>query len=142
MSTNEEAMEYKEEYESWLKDYEVDDFLENTPENWEKVQKMDPRLVWTAHGTCEDPQVTSGARMYGGRCCWDTYGWHIAKKQWEIQGDIDSTFESYKTGIYSNCPSCNADGEDEIEESDTECPGDENFPECECYDGYINYYWD
>lgn len=140
MATNEEALEYKEEYEAWQSEYEVYDYLENTEENWEKVQKMDPQLVWTDHGTCEDPQITSGARMYAGKCCWETYGWHLAKKKWEIDGDVDNTYHYYKTGTYSECPSCNPDGE--AEEGAEDCPGDENFPECECYDGYINYYWD
>jgi hypothetical protein len=142
VAINEEAEAYRDEYESWKESFEVYAYLENTPDNWEKVQKMDTRLVWTDHGTCEDPQITSGASMYAGKCCWDTYGWHIAKKQWDVWPDgPERTYESYKTGTYSHCPSCNPDGEEDFVESEN-CPGDENFPDCECNEGWINYYWD
>lgn len=141
MATNEEAVELRDEYAAWYKDYGITDYLDNTPENWEKVQQMDTHLVWTDHGTCEDPQVTSGARMYNGHCCWDTYGWHIGTIPWEdgFTGP-DDTYISFKCGTYSNCPTCNPEGEND--EGPEGCPGDEEFPDCECYDGYINYYWD
>ncbi len=142
MATNDEAVSLRDEFEDWQKDYKIGEYLENTEENRAKLEAMDPRYVWTDHGTCEDPQVTSGYRLYSPTsCCWDNYGWYLAEVPWEPHnGNIDDTFIVYKTATYSSCPSCNPDGE--ADEGAENCPGDENFPDYECEDGYIHYYFD
>ena len=141
MATNEEAQDYLDEYNYWREEYGIGEFIENTPENWEKVQQMDRRLMWTDHGTCEDPQVTSGANMYSNRCCWETYGWYVAEKPWEEgSGGIDQTYISFKTSLYTYCPTCNPEGENE--EGAEGCPGDTEIAHEGCEDGWIRYYFD
>lgn len=139
MSSNEEAVALRDEFTDWQEEYGIGEFLENTAENRAKLEQMDPHLLWTDHGTCEDEQVTAGYHIFSEHsCCWDNYGWYIASIPWV--GDVDSTHISYKVGAYLPCPSCNPDGESEDHVDD--CPGDEEFPDCECSDGHINYYWD
>lgn len=141
MAVNEEAREYLDEYSTWIDTYKTTEFLDNTPENWEKVQQMDPHLVWTDHGTCEDPQVTSGAHMYSGRCCWETYGWYIGTVPWEESpAGPDQTYISFKTSVYLSCPTCNPDGENE--DCPEDCVGDTEVPNEGCEDGWIQYYFD
>lgn len=131
MSDYPTAQDGQEEYDDWLKDYEQVEYLENTPENWEKVQAVDTHLVWTDHGTCDNPMVSSGARMYSGRCCWDTYGWYVMAKPWV--GDPEDTFISVETSAYLPCTLCNADGEEEeINDECEECEGD----------GWVNHFFD
>lgn len=130
-STEPTAEDYQEWYNEWLRTYEIEEWLDNTEENWTKVQKMDPRYVWTSHSTCEDEMVTNGARMLKGSCCWDTFGWHVGKKPWE--GDIEDTYISEKASAYLSCTTCNLDGEGEdIEPECLECEGE----------GYVNHYFD
>lgn len=141
MATSDQALEYKQEYDGWLEEYQIDIFLEFNEENQKIVERMDPRLVWTEHGTCETPQVTSGVHIYNSGCgCWETFGWHIGKVQWEPENDkLDETYICYKTSVYLECPTCNPDGENEnVIEG---CPGDEELGG-ECEDGWITYYFD
>lgn len=122
--------EYKAEFEEWLEEYEQVEFLEYSDENWEKVQAMDTRYVWTDHTTCEDPRVSNGAHLFKNSCCWDTSGWYIMKKPWE--GD-DDAFLSVNTGAYLPCTLCNRSGEEEeFNESCEECEGD----------GWVNHWFD
>lgn len=123
--------EYQEAFNEWMLMYEYVEYIEFSDENWEKVQKMDTRLIWTDHGTCENPMVTSGARLYGGRCCWDTYGWYVMKHPW--WGEEEDTYISVESGAYLPCPICNRDAEDENINPDCE--------ECEG-DGHVNYFFD
>jgi hypothetical protein len=124
------AEDHRAFYNEWLEEYGYVDYIEFSDENWEKVQQMNTRLIWTDHGTCENPMVTNGARLYSGRCCWDTYGWYVMSKPWE--GPEDS-YESVETAVYLACSTCNADSEEE--DINSECP------ECEG-EGYVNHYFD
>ena len=121
------AEDYQDDWDNWYKDYEVYEFLENSEDNWEKVQQMDEHLVWTDHSTCEEPRVSAGASMFKNSCCWETYGWYISKKPW------DEEFLYVYTGAYLPCPKCNADGEGD---------GDPDCDEEDCEDGYIHYWFD
>lgn len=124
--------EYQAEWDTWYKDYEVSEFLENSEENWSKVQELDPHLVWTDHSTCEDPFVTNGAHMFKGSCCWETHGWYIASTPWD--GD-ENTCIRVTTGANLPCPSCNPKGENE--------DGVDGCEEEDCYgDGFIWYWFD
>lgn len=130
------AEDYQEEYDAWREDYEIGEFIEYSEENWEKVQKMDPRYVWTNHGTCEDEMVTNGAKLFSGRCCWDTYGWYVANAPWGSGSKTDEDyFESVKATAYLSCETCNPDGEGEEEDFDPECE------KCEG-EGYVHHYFD
>lgn len=127
------AEEYQAEWDNWYKEYEITEFIDNTEENWAKVQEMDSHLVWTDHSTCEDPRVSNGTHLFSNSCCWQTYGWYIAKKPWE--GDED-TFITVNTGAYLPCPSCNPKGEND--EGEEGCEEEED-----CFgDGFINYWFD
>lgn len=125
------AADYQEEFDAWYKNYEIDTFIEYSEENWEKVQKMDTHYIWTNHSTCEDEQVSAGGSYFKNGCCWDTFGWYVAKKPWA--GDPENHYESYKTTAYLVCESCNADGEEENLDPDCEyCEGE----------GYVNHFFD
>ena len=115
-----------EEYAIWEESGPYE-FFENSTENWLKVQSMDNNHVWTAHSTCEDEQLTPGAHLFAGSCCWDTFGWYVGEKAWE-----DET-AYVQTSAYLPCPDCNPDGEDE-----------EGSPDCQVCDGtaYYNFYVD
>jgi hypothetical protein len=125
--------DYQSMWDGWYKDYGIDEFIEYSEENWEKVQKMDSRLVWTNHSTCEDEQVTAGAAVYRNSCCWDTFGWYIAKNPWD--GEVDNHYESYNASAYLPCSVCNPGGEGDEENYDLECE------ECEG-DGFATHYFD
>lgn len=125
------AEEYQEEYNSVIEDYGLSTWLDNTEENWEAVQKLDPHLVWTNHSTCEDEMLTNGCYMFKNSCCWDTFGWFIGTEPWE--GTPDATYLSVKASAYLCCSTCNADCEDEDINPDCE--------ECEG-EGYVNHYFD
>ncbi len=127
------AEDYQDAWNDWYSGYEIGDFIEYSDENWEKVQKMDPHLIWTSHSTCEDEKVSAGIHLFQNSCCWDTYGWYVAKKPWE--GDPDNHYESYNATAYLPCHICNPEGEGD--------EGDFN-PECEYCEGegYVNHYFD
>lgn len=127
---NPSAEDYKVMFDEWLEEYVQVEYLENSDENWKKIQAMDPHLVWTDHGTCEDPKVTNGGNMFSGSCCWDTYGWYVMKNPWK--GEPDTTYLSVNTGAYLPCHVCNRTGDEE----------DEN--ECETCEGerWINHWFD
>lgn len=141
MATSEEAQGYKQEYDDWYSEYEIYTYLEFNEENQKRVESMDPRFVWTDHGTCEDPQVTSGFHLYNSGCgCWENFGWHIGKVQWEPEnGSLDQTYIYVKTSISLECPTCNPDGENDAGAEG--CPGDDLIGEG-CEDGYVHYYFD
>lgn len=141
MATNEEAVELQAEFNNWRETYKIGEFLEDSDENRAKLEKMDPRYVWTDHGTCESTQVTSGYTIYAGMCCWISNGWYVGEVPWEPKnGDLEGTYISFDVDKYLSCPSCNPEGDEEnIAEN---CPGDENFPDSECDEGYIQYYFD
>ncbi len=124
--------DYQTMWNEWYEDYGIKEFIEFSDENWEKVQKMDPHLVWTNHSTCEDEQVSAGASLFKNSCCWDTFGWYIASEAWE--GDPDNHYESINASAYLPCPKCNPDGEDDGVEGCDE-------PDCDGT-GFINYYFD
>ena len=123
--------DYRRLYEEWQSQYKSDQWLDKTDENWVIVQKIDPRLVWTAHSTCEDEMVSNGAHLYENSCCWTTFGWHIAEKPWP---GAEDEYLTVNTTLYLPCSICNPDGEDE-EDYDSECL------ECEG-EGYVNHYFD
>ena len=139
MAANEEAEAWREEFKTWYEQFGIYAFLEDDADgngtNWAEVQKMNPNLVWTSHGTCEDSQISPGADLFRGKCCWVSDGWYIGNVPWD---DGDTWL---KATFYSWCPSCNPEGEEDDPESE-DCPGDENFPDCECDGGWINYYFD
>lgn len=125
------AADYQKAWNDWHEKYEIGEYIDYSESSWDRVQKMDPHFVWTSHGTCEDNEITSGARLYNGSCCWTTHGWYIANVPWS--GDPDDTYESIKSDIYLPCESCNADGEEE-----------DIDPECELCEGegYVHHYFD
>lgn len=117
------AEDYQESWNDWYETYEIGEYIENSEENFKKVQEMDPHYVWTSHSTCEDEQVTNGVYIFD-RCCWETFGWYVGKKPWE--GDPETHFESYNASAYLPCTICNPDGEEEegFNEECEECNGD------------------
>jgi len=125
--------EYQEVWNNWHSEYEIGDFIEYSEENWEKVQTMDTHYIWTSHNTCEDEMVTSGTRLFQNSCCWDTFGWYVAKKPWE--GDPDTYYESHKASAYLPCHLCNPDGEGDEEDFNPEC----DFCSGE---GYVHHFFD
>ena len=129
---NPTAEELQEEFNAWLAKYGPHEYLETSEENLEKVKAINTRLVWTDHGTCEDPKVTNGFYEFtGGNCgCWEGYGWYVMTKPWDGPDDY---FESVQVGAYLPCTVCNRSGEEE--EYDEECS------ECEG-EGYVNYFFD
>lgn len=133
-STDPTAADYQNWYNEWVETYGItsEGYLENTPENWEKVQALDPKYVWTSHGTCEDEMVSNGPKMFTGSCCWDTYGWFVAKNPWVGNED---TYISEKATAYLPCETCNPDGLAEEDEYNPECS------ECEG-EGYVNHFFD
>lgn len=123
------ANDYKAEYDTWFKSYSIEKarWIENSEDAWEQVQKLDPRLVWTEHSTCEDNQVTPGAHNFAGSCCWETFGWYHSEIPWQ---DED---EYVRASVYLPCGECNKGGEE-----------DEGDPECASCDGegYVHHYFD
>jgi hypothetical protein len=127
------ASEYQDAFNNWYKDYKIGDFIEYSEENWNKVQSMDTHYIWTNHSTCEDEKVSAGAHLFQGSCCWDTFGWYVAKKPWD--GDPDNYYESYNASAYLPCETCNPDGEGEEEDFKQEC-------EYCSGEGWINHFFD
>lgn len=126
------AEDYRNWYNEWVEKYGItpEGWLDNNLKNWEDVQATDPHLVWTSHSTCEDEMVTNGAHIFKNSCCWDTFGWWIAKKPWV--GD-EGAFISEKASAYLPCKTCNLDGEEEsVDPECLECEGE----------GYVNHYFD
>jgi len=120
------AQDLDDTFAEWEDQYKVVEFLENTEENWAKVQELDEHLVWTNHSTCENEQITNGATQYQG-CCWDSHGWFVAELPWE-----DGVgYLSFDTSASLYCQTCNVDGE--------EATIDENCPECDG-NGYVQHY--
>jgi len=130
---DETAEEFQETWNEWYEDYQIGEFIEYSDENWEKVRSMDPRYVWTNHSTCEDEQVTNGAHVYTGSCCWETFGWYVAGKPWS--GDSETYFESYKASAYLACTICNPDGEGDEVDFDPECDYCSG-------EGWVNHFFD
>jgi hypothetical protein len=128
---NPTAEEYQEEYNSVVEEYGLSTWLDNTEENWEAVQKLDPHLVWTNHSTCEDEMLTNGCYMFKNSCCWETYGWLIGSTPWE--GNSEDSYLAVKASAQLPCSVCNLNGEDE--EIDEECQTCEG-------DGYVQFYFD
>jgi hypothetical protein len=123
------AEELQEEFDDWLKEYENVEYIEFSEEAWERVQQLNPRLVWTDHSTCGESKVTAGANWFKNACCWDTFGWYIMANPWD---GPDDAYHSVDTSAYLPCIVCNADGEDDLDPNCEECEGD----------GYINHYFD
>lgn len=119
------AQEYQDAWDAWYRDYGITDFVDNDKDGWERVQAMDPRLVWTNHSTCENELVTTGAAQYSG-CCWDTFGWFIGTVPWtneHVSVDASATI---------SCQECNPDG---LEAGDDDCAACEG-------NGAIQHYFD
>ncbi len=131
-STESELEEGKAAYLFWQETYEITDYIDNSPENWEKVQQMDPHFLWTDHSTCESDCVSNGAMNFEGSCCWMSAGWHVAKKPWP---DQENYFESYSTNIYLPCEKCNPGGEEDEDDFDEDCE------DCEG-EGHVRHYFD
>lgn len=121
--------DYQEFYDDWVEEYEPIGFIDYSEENWEKIQKMNPRHVWTNHSTCEDDRISAGASLYRNSCCWDTFGWWICKNPWE---GPDDAYLSIDASAYLPCPTCNPEGDNDEGPTDCACEGD----------GYITWYAD
>jgi hypothetical protein len=145
MASNEDAQGGLDALREWNEEYGDLEYFDNTPENWALIQGMDPHFVWTDHSTCENSRVSCGAFMFENSCCWATFGWSVRTIPWEDgPGGQEDTYLSVDTSACLPCPTCNPDGEREDfdDEDDEECPGDEQFPNEECNDGFVNYYYD
>lgn len=128
---NAEATEVKEFYEQWYKDFSPMYYIEYDSENGPAMQKakmINPRMIWTAHGTCENDQVSAGFMFFGDppRCCWTTYGWYVSQKAWREEMSVE-------TAYYTWCDQCNPEGEND--EGNADCK------ECEG-EGHVNYFFD
>ena len=119
-----------EEYAEWQKKYKVGEYLDNSPENWKKVQSMDPAYVWTNNSTCEEEMISNGVHDYTGSCCWQTFGWYIS----EIPCPTDEN-PFIATSIAVLCLSCNPEADEDKEDGE---------PDCEACGGtgYATYYAD
>ena len=123
---------YRQDYNNWLKEYEPE-FLEYDTEggpNFLKAKSTPNEFIWTAHGTCEDDQVSAGFHFFGDpvRCCWDTYGWYISKVSSGNTSPDD--YEVYRESFYGQCKCYNEETE-------------EGKPDCETCDGdgwYTEYF--
>ena len=138
--------------DEWIEEYGIDwmnpiNHDELTQEQFDRLTELDKeKLVWTAHGTCEDDQASPGFKIFGdcsltgaeasGCGCWQSREYYIAKNPWQEE------YESISLTAYLPCSVCNADGEGEGEEG---CEGPE-VPEganrSECDFGHVNWYFD
>lgn len=138
---DEQVEAFVNEYAEWQNTYRPVKYVEYTEENLKKMEKQDPRYVWTDHDTCEDSHITPGFHFFGSppRCCWTTHGWHIT----EVAHAGESVTDPVYSTAYLTCPVCNADGDGEGVEN---CPGPDKIDGAEtsdgCEDGYIQWYFD
>ena len=94
------------------KTYEVND------ENREYLKTVDPKLVWTAHSTCENDFISPGFLEFSpSSCCWEEHEWFVSEKPWES----DDSSEWIQTSAHMPCPECNPEADEDMEESNSEC---------------------
>lgn len=121
------AEDYQSFFEDWKSDFDIVEFYEFSDDNKDIVEKIDPHLVWTQHGTCEDNKITNGFKTYSSGCgCWTTHGWWVGKESWLESFAGEETFIQIDASAMFNCLDCNPDGEydyDKIEQCTT-CEGD------------------
>ena len=127
MTDSEESVQ--QEFDNFVEKYNFT-FYEVNDENRELVSKMDPRLVWTSHTTCDQSYVAPGFLEFSPEnCCWHEQEWYVSETPWES----DSSTEWVQTSYMFDCPDCNPDGE--------ETEGDEDCTICDG-NGFYTYYTD
>ena len=121
--------ELQEEYDNFIADYKPE-YFEDNEDNRKLIGKLNPKLVWTSHSTCEDNYIAPGFLQFSpSNCCWHEDGWYVSEKEWES----DDSTNWVRTSYNFNCPDCNPDGEsDEGADGCEKCEGS----------GYYQYYTD
>jgi hypothetical protein len=131
----ETAQDYQDFFDDWKSDYGISEFYEFSGDNEDIVKDIDPHLVWTQHGTCENNKITNGFKTYQSTCgCWTTHGWWVGTKTWLEPYAGEETFIQIDASATIDCLECNPDGDydyDKIEQCNT----------CE-KDGYAVWYCD
>ncbi len=113
-------------YDYFMKEY-APKVYEVSDENREIVKAIDPKLVWTAHSTCENDFISPGFLEFSPTsCCWEAFEWLVSEKPWES----DDSSEWIQTSIQTSCPECNPDDDDDL---------DEGNPDCTICDGEAHY---
>lgn len=124
--------DYQAFFEDWKSDFGITEFYEFSDENNKIVEGIDPHLVWTQHGTCEDNKITNGFKTYKSVCgCWETHGWWVGTESWLESFAGEDTFIQIDASANILCKTCNSEGDYD----------NEKIEQCKNCDGQGCTYW-